>query len=104
MFTASFNQAEFEMKIALCTTTIHVPHALKLLRKCSENVKFFIALDRKSPFGELTGFMTGDPMSCWLTPGWQEQKWKCSEALGWNTLARRNIAFLEALKWGADVI
>ena len=31
-------------------------------------------------------------------------KWKCSEAIGWNTLARRNIAFLEALKWGADVI
>ena len=30
--------------------------------------------------------------------------WKCSEAIGWNTLARRNIAFLEALKWGADVI
>ncbi len=92
------------MKIALCTTTIHVPHALKLLRKCSDNVKFFIALDQKSPFKELAGFMTGDPMSCWLTPGWQEQKWKCSEALGWNTLARRNIAFLEALKWGADVI
>jgi len=92
------------LKIALCTTTIHIPHALKLLRKCSENVKFFIALDQKSPFKELAGFMAGDPMSCWLTPGWQEQKWKCSEAIGWNTLARRNIAFLEALKWGADVI
>ena len=32
------------------------------------------------------------------------KRWKCSEAIGWNTLARSNIAFLEALKWGADVI
>ena len=38
-----------------------------------------------------------------MTLDWQN-KWKCSEAIGWNTIARRNIAFLEALKWGADVI
>ena len=32
------------------------------------------------------------------------ENWKCSSAIGFDTLARRNIAFLEALKWGADVI
>lgn len=28
----------------------------------------------------------------------------CSDIIGWNSLGRRNIALLEALKWGADVI
>lgn len=88
------------MKIALCTTTIHVPHALKLLRKCSPDVQFFVAVEKDAPdklcadIYELGahGFIAGTG------------KWKCSEAIGWNTLARRNIAFLEAVKWGADVI
>jgi hypothetical protein len=32
------------------------------------------------------------------------ENWKCSEAIGWHTLSRRNIAFLEALKQGAEII
>lgn len=91
------------MKIALATTTIHVPHALKLLRKCSADVKFFIALDKNSDFNGVAEHMPSDEMNSWLTPDWQK-RWKCSDALGWNTIARRNIAFLEALSWGADVI
>ena len=91
------------MKIALATTTIHVPHALKLMRKCSEDVKFFVALDKNSDFNGIALHMENDWDSSWLTPDFQGT-WKCSGLLGWNTLARRNIAFLEALKWGADVI
>jgi len=87
------------MKIALCTTTIHVPHALKLMRKCSDDIGIFVALDQKTPnLMELAKetraqLLFGD-----------RGEWKCSQTIGWNTLARRNIAFLEALKWGADVI
>lgn len=92
------------MKIALCTTTVHVPHALKLLRKCSADVKFFVAGDNWSPHPEIIAAQAGCGGNYeYLLPGAQG-KWKCSEALGWNTIARRNIAFLEALKWGADVI
>ena len=92
------------MKIALCTTTIHVPHALKLLRKCSEDVMFFVALDKKSPIGEIMlSFRDLEDNCKFLTPDYQSS-WKCSEALGFNTIARRNTAFLEALWWGADVI
>jgi len=88
------------MKIALATTTIHVPHVLKLLRKCASDVQFFVAYDEKTPeaakeFVEsigAAGRMAGT------------SDWKCSDLIGWNTIARRNIAFLEALKWGADVI
>ena len=89
--------------IALCTTTIHVPHALKLMRKCSEDVKFFVALDQNSDFKGISEHMPSDDHFCWLTPDYQK-KWKCSEALGWKTLSRRNTAFLEAIAWGADVI
>ena len=94
------------MRIGLCTTTIHVPHALKLMRKCSADVKFFIALDKKN--AEATETFCAQEVSnsytCFRGIENDLSGWKCSEAIGWNTLARRNIAFLEALKWGADVI
>jgi hypothetical protein len=90
------------MRLALCTTTIHVPHALKLMRKCSEDVRFFVATDEKTP-DEARDFV--HRVSNTQTNGKiTSSVWKCSEPIGWNTLARRNIAFLEALKWGADVI
>jgi hypothetical protein len=91
------------VKIALCTTTIHVPHALKLMRRCDPRVHFFIALDEKSPLEETDKFlMSLEGQVTWMTCGHGE--WKCSEAIRFNTIARRNIAFLEALKDGADVI
>ncbi len=91
------------MKIALCTTTIHIPHALKLMRKCSEDVRFFVAGDRKTPKEAYEFVLSLDTNTSVCLPE-SGHAWKCSEAIGWNTLARRNIAFLEALKWGADVI
>jgi hypothetical protein len=30
--------------------------------------------------------------------------WQCSRLIGWDNDSRRNIAILEALKWGADLI
>jgi hypothetical protein len=91
------------MKIALCSTTIHIPHTLHLLRKCSSDVKFFVVGDERSPHQDIIANQAGLGEYDYLLPGAQE-KWKCSAAIGFNTLARRNIAFLEALKWGADVI
>jgi len=94
------------VKIALATTTIHVPHALKLMRKCSTeqcstDVRFFIAKDKKTP-AEAGEFLSEIDHVHDVLEG--TQAWKCSELIGWNTLARRNIAFLEALKWGADAV
>ena len=91
------------MKIALCTTTIHVPHALKLMREIGPDVRFFVAGDQQDAQGSLRGVLSlGENTTVCLPES--GHKWKCSEAIGWNTLARRNIAFLEALKWGADFI
>jgi len=92
------------MKIALCTTTIRKPEALKVLRRfAGSRVKFFIALDQNSDFTVISTWGDPDDQFCWMTPDWQK-RYKCSEALGWRCLARRNTAFLAALEWGADVI
>jgi len=90
------------MKTALVTTTINVPVVLKLYRELGPDVKFFIALDRNSDFTGVAQYPT-DLLASWLTPQFQEQ-WKCSELIGWNCIQRRNLATLEALKWGAEVI
>jgi hypothetical protein len=78
---------------------VHVPYALKLMRKCSPTVPFFVATDTKTPVidtGEL------DVSDMFYIP--VKNNWKCNEAIGTGTIARRNIAFLEALKWGADAV
>lgn len=90
------------MRTALVTTTINIPHVLRLYRRCDPDVRFFIALDRKSPFEDIAKWGYDENMS-WLTPDYQKQ-WKCSELIGWNCIQRRNIATLEALRWGADLI
>jgi hypothetical protein len=89
------------MKTALITTTINVPHVLKLYRAYGPQVAMFIAGDEKTPHDALLREIPVDadyyrPESQW--------KWKCSDLIGWNCIQRRNIALLEAVKWGADVI
>jgi hypothetical protein len=73
------------------------------MRQFDSDVRFFVAGDRKTPKEayELVLSLGENSTVCLPESG---HKWKCSEAIGWNTLARRNIAFLEALKWGADII
>lgn len=89
------------MKIALCTTTIHIPHALKLMRRMHGGARFFVAVDEKTPT-EARDFVSDIDGAQHYFHG--DGGWKCSRPIGFNTLARRNIAFLEALKWGADVV
>jgi len=95
------------MKIGLVTTTINIPKVLSLYRAHSPNddgfgVRFFVAGDMKTPH-EAYQFCAKIDGCTWLEPS-DQSKYKCSELLGWNTITRRNIALLEALRWGADVI
>jgi hypothetical protein len=87
------------VKVALVTTTINVPTVLALYRRLDPSVEFFVAKDLKTPAGAI-GFCASLP-NCHVIEG---DEWACSELIGWNTCGRRNIAFLEALKWGADVV
>ena len=89
------------MKLALITTTIQEPKVLALYVKhtamMQNDFKVFIAGDLKTP--DLS-----DGPWIYLPPEVQQASWKTSRVLPWNSITRRNIALLEALKWGADII
>jgi hypothetical protein len=89
------------MRTALITTTINIPKVLELYRAHSEDVRFFVAMDKKTP---TAAFELCNGMENCEALSEHGHYWKCSELIGWNTIARRNIAMLEALKWGADII
>lgn len=99
------------MKIGLCTTSINVPCVLKQYAHAfypwsrggidaSRQGKIFVAADEQTPneawalVEECKGFCT--------TAG--TQHWKHADLIGFRTDSRRNIAVLEALKWGADIV
>jgi hypothetical protein len=92
-------------KIALVTTTINVPHVLRLYRKYGPEVQFFVIGDRKTPHAEVDDLCRSLGLATYYSPELQQElDYACSDLIGWNTIQRRNIGFLEALKWGADVI
>lgn len=89
------------MKLALCTTTINVPKALEWYRTCG-TARFFVALDEKTDPGATQFLQTiGNTMAIPLS---RQAEWKCCAPIGNNSIQKRNLAFLEALKWGATVI
>ena len=91
------------MQISLISTSINVPKVLALYRKLGPDVKFFVAIDEKTP-EEAINFCRYDIPNCEVLFIQDQQKWKCSELLGWNNDSRRDIALLEAVKWGAEII
>jgi len=89
-------------KIALITTTINVPEVLALYRQCDQEVRFFVAGDQKTSKG-VAEFVEALGNARYIAPD-EQHRWNCSEPVGWNCIQRRNIAMLEALEWGADII
>jgi Reversibly glycosylated polypeptide len=89
------------MQTALILTTINIPTVLSLYRAHDPDVRFFVAVDKKTP-PEAWSFLEQFE-NLELVYGGAGQ-YACSDLIGWNQIARRNIALLEALEWGADVI
>jgi hypothetical protein len=89
--------------IALITTTINIPTVLSLYRRHGFGVPMFVAGDKKTRVQAAEYCSSLPGVVRYLSPDSQRQ-WKCSELLGWNTITRRNIALLEAIRSGADVI
>lgn len=87
------------MKVGLITTTIHVPHVLRLYRRYGPDVKFFVAIDKKTP-DEACEFLGSIPDLDLI----RQTDYKCDALIGWNSIQRRNLALLEALRWGAEII
>ncbi len=93
------------MKVALITTTIYVPRVLELYRNISKDVWFFVAGDRKTPHKETRSFVEKLGSAIYYSDEDQEKLgYKSSEIIGWNKIMRRDIALLEAIKHGADII
>lgn len=95
------------MKIALVTTTINIPSILELYKDALDwnNMAIFVAADEKTPVKVEAFCYDLSNKIHYLTPTKQHYfGYNCSDLIGWNCIQRRNIATLEALKWGADVI
>jgi hypothetical protein len=91
------------MKVGLITTTINVPRVLELYRAHDPDVRFFVAMDKKTP--EKAWEFCENLHNCHLCRYHETGlAYACDDLIGWNTIARRNIALLEALKWGAELI
>lgn len=95
------------MKIALITTTINNPTVLKLYRQyadtlSSSDVSMIVAGDKKSPHADIVRTMQ-EVNGVYLHPD-DQTEWESSEVIGWNSIQRRNIAILEAIRSGADAI
>lgn len=89
------------MKTALITTTINIPKVLELYRAHDPDVRFFVEGDQKTP-KEAPDFLA--KLGVDVTRFRGRSDYKCDPLIGWNTISRRNIALLEALKCGADKI
>jgi hypothetical protein len=92
------------MKVGLITTTVNVPMVLRLYRRLDSDVRFFVAVENDPvQAGRIQSWLY-ENVSNAATTCVGHPEYKCSDLTGWCTIARRNIALLEALKWGADVI
>lgn len=89
----------------IITTTIYPPSEATL-RFCRKTEwQFIIVGDLKTPHHEYATLQKKYANVRYLTPEYQAARYKeISEAIGWNTIQRRNIGFIEAYKRGAEII
>ena len=89
----------------IVTTTIYsISEAIKKFVKF-ENWKIIIVGDKKTPHNEYMLLQEENQNVQYLSPEEQEEKYKeISDLIGWNTIQRRNIGFLEALNQNAEII
>lgn len=88
------------MKKIIVTTTIQPPTKASKLFSEKEGWEFIVVGDTKTPHDEYK------KINCtYLHPEYQDANYKeLSDLLGWKTIQRRNIGFIEAYRRGADII
>ncbi len=93
------------MEKFIVTTTIHEP-TKATLKFCEKKDWFFIIVgDLKTPHSSYEALQKIHSNVLYLSPEDQEKKYKkLSDSIGWKSIERRNIGFVEAYKRGADVI
>ena len=96
-------------KTAVVLTTINIPHVLALYAKSADaNTRFFVIGDKKTDDCAMYAFL--EPLRphadirYYTVTDQAELEYTCSPLIGWNSIQRRNIGFLEALRWGANAV
>jgi hypothetical protein len=93
------------MKQIIVTTTIHPPTQplSRFLEKPGWDV--IVVGDKKTPHDSYQELARRNSHLTYLAPEEQQVAYpRISDALGWNTIQRRNIGFIVAYKMGADVV
>ena len=92
----------------IVTTTINKPtEATIKFCEISENDgwRFIIIGDKKTPHSDYEHLQLKYKNVTYLSPDEQHEKYTdLSEVIGWNTIQRRNIGFVEAYKIGSEII
>ena len=92
------------MKAIVTTTIYSVSEATKKFAKFKD-WHLYIVGDTKTPHEEYINFSKNNDNVSYLSPEYQEKNFKeISDLIGWKSIQRRNIGFLQALKDGADII
>lgn len=88
------------MKKYIVTTTINPPTLATIKYSRIEDWTLIVVGDKKTPHEEY------ERLNCiYLSPEEQEKKYpNLSKAIGWNSIQRRNIGFVEAYNLGADIV
>lgn len=69
------------------------------------NWSIFIVGDQKTPHEPYLKLAQAYPFVSYITPQKQDSKYhELSNLIGWNCIQRRNIGFIEAYNWGAEII
>tara|TARA_B110000261_G_C13095633_1_gene361730 strand:- start:2203 stop:3171 length:969 start_codon:yes stop_codon:yes gene_type:complete len=91
-------------KILVITTIYPISNATKKF-VTFKDWTIIIVGDKKTPHEEYFELENQNSNVKYLTPQYQEENFKeLSDLIGWNTIGRRNIGFLQALKDGAEII
>lgn len=91
------------MKIFSVTTTVNVPRALTAYQSCRGDVEFLVVGDTREP-DDLASFCREAKVRFLDVEAQEALGYKCSPLIGWSSIQRRNIGFLEGLKSGADIV
>lgn len=93
------------MRFCVITTTINVPAILATYARLASSVEIVVTGDERTPHDEVRAALAGLDAVTYLDPDDQRSLgYRCSEIIGWNTIQRRNIALLEAIRRRPDVI
>ena len=93
------------MDMTLITTTIYVPRVLELYRRLNPDVSIVVAGNRKTPHDACPRFLRRSVTRCTsVMKSRRNLGYRSSPVIGWNRIMRRNVALLEAIKSGAEII